>query len=215
MKLRPIIWMAVLVLLAGLTATLRFVLNARPDTPISTPVASRPPAHPAAPTNSEAPPQAPSLDRTPIPFLPPDVDDDEWDPLDPDPLEIRKIGNGLNWSSAQPPNKTAVPPKPNPGTDPAETGHAVYRYGHLPKGLPGWFTELDVDQDGQIDLFEWRRSQAPEALFHRLDLNDDGLITPEELLRVLAHTPAAELQAAASPPHNPSTGAAVLPPGGR
>jgi hypothetical protein len=62
----------------------------------------------------------------------------------------------------------------------------VYRYGRLPKGLPDWFAQLDSDRDGQIGLFEWNRGHFPIELFQRLDLNDDGFITPEELLRHLA-----------------------------
>ncbi len=56
----------------------------------------------------------------------------------------------------------------------------------LTNGLPGWFTQLDRDRDGQIGLFEWKHGRLPTELFQRLDLNDDGFITPEELLRHLA-----------------------------
>jgi Ca2+-binding EF-hand superfamily protein len=63
----------------------------------------------------------------------------------------------------------------------------VYRAGKLPRGLPSWFESLDFDKDGQIGLYEWRRAGKALNEFGALDRNDDGLITPEEALRYLAH----------------------------
>jgi Ca2+-binding EF-hand superfamily protein len=60
----------------------------------------------------------------------------------------------------------------------------VFRAGRLPKELPKWFADLDTDGDGQIALFEWRVSKSVEE-FAEYDRNDDGLITPEEVLRKL------------------------------
>lgn len=60
----------------------------------------------------------------------------------------------------------------------------VFRVGKLPKELPKWFAELDTDGDGQIALFEWRVSKSLEE-FAEYDRNEDGLITPEEVLRKL------------------------------
>lgn len=54
----------------------------------------------------------------------------------------------------------------------------------LPKGLPSWFNDNDLDEDGQIHMSEyastWSDSKAEE--FTRYDLNGDGFITPNEAL---------------------------------
>jgi Ca2+-binding EF-hand superfamily protein len=52
----------------------------------------------------------------------------------------------------------------------------------LPKGVATLFKELDKDGDGQIGLYEWKGSPAE---FREYDLNGDGFITPDELLRYL------------------------------
>lgn len=61
----------------------------------------------------------------------------------------------------------------------------VFRAGRLPAGLPDWFMVLDRDRDGQVSLFEWRRHGWPLDEFAPLDSNDDGLLEPAELLRLL------------------------------
>ena len=53
---------------------------------------------------------------------------------------------------------------------------------NLPKNLPPWFKELDTDHDGQITLREWQARGKKLADFHKLDLNDDGFVTPEEVV---------------------------------
>lgn len=65
---------------------------------------------------------------------------------------------------------------------PAERAVAI-RYGKLPDNLPEWFQELDIDKDGQVALYEWRKGDKPTDEFLKLDLNNDGLITAEEWLR--------------------------------
>ena len=62
----------------------------------------------------------------------------------------------------------------------------VIRAGKLPPGLPAWFDQLDQDRDGQVALYEWRRAGWDLAEFKKLDLNDDGLLVPEEVLKLLA-----------------------------
>ena len=57
------------------------------------------------------------------------------------------------------------------------------RYGKLPQGLPGWYDELDTDQDGQVSLYEWRKGSKDMKEFMEMDLNGDGLVTADEYLR--------------------------------
>lgn len=51
--------------------------------------------------------------------------------------------------------------------------------------LPRWYVELDTDHDRQVGLYEWRRSRWPLTAFQRLDRNDDGFLTPPEMLHYL------------------------------
>jgi Ca2+-binding EF-hand superfamily protein len=62
----------------------------------------------------------------------------------------------------------------------------VYRFGKLPPELPAWFAEFDTDKDAQIGLYEWRQSGRPLQEFRAMDRNDDGFLTAEEVLRLLA-----------------------------
>jgi hypothetical protein len=50
-------------------------------------------------------------------------------------------------------------------------------------GLPDWFTTLDTDKDKQVSLYAWRKAGRPVAEFLDMDLNGDGLLTPDEYLR--------------------------------
>lgn len=56
----------------------------------------------------------------------------------------------------------------------------------LPKGLPDWFLEKDVNGDGQITMAEFTDNWTPEKLaeFAKYDLNHDGIITAAECLKV-------------------------------
>lgn len=62
----------------------------------------------------------------------------------------------------------------------------VYRAGKLPKGIPSWFVELDTDEDGQIGLYEWKKSGRPIQEFLDMDRNNDGFLTIDEVMRYLA-----------------------------
>lgn len=83
----------------------------------------------------------------------------------------------------------------------------VYRAGQLPKELPPWFQQLDKDGDGQIGLYEWKASGRPLDEFLKMDLNGDGFLTVEEVLKATAKG-----QAGGPAAGNGSPGG---PPGGR
>jgi len=55
----------------------------------------------------------------------------------------------------------------------------------LPEGLPDWFARKDLDGDGQVAMSEFSSEWSDDnvAEFRRFDLDDDGIITPEEALR--------------------------------
>src|SRR5947199_8733450 len=56
----------------------------------------------------------------------------------------------------------------------------VYRAGTVPKEL-AWFTELDTDGDGQVGLYEWKAARKPIDDFLKMDRNNDGFLTVEEV----------------------------------
>jgi len=55
------------------------------------------------------------------------------------------------------------------------------------KELPPWLTERDADQDGQVSMAEFTDewTDAEYARFGRLDLNEDGVIVPDECLTAM------------------------------
>jgi hypothetical protein len=74
------------------------------------------------------------------------------------------------------------PPAPAaPDADPGRP--VVYRSGNLPRELPGWFREVDADGDAQVGLYEWRAAGRPVDEFLKMDLNGDGFLTVDEVLR--------------------------------
>lgn len=64
----------------------------------------------------------------------------------------------------------------------------------IPKGLPSWFHALDTDRDGQVSLEEWRDAKKPLADFRKYDLDDDGLITADEIRRTMRDGTSLRLQ---------------------
>jgi len=57
----------------------------------------------------------------------------------------------------------------------------------LPEGLPPWFLDDDVNQDGQVSMAEYSKDWSDTVVekFVSYDLNNDGIITPAECLAVL------------------------------
>jgi Ca2+-binding EF-hand superfamily protein len=51
------------------------------------------------------------------------------------------------------------------------------------KEVPSWFWDADANEDGQVSLAEWRKAGRKPEEFRRYDLNGDGLITPDEIVR--------------------------------
>src|SRR5262249_6021440 len=73
--------------------------------------------------------------------------------------------------------------------DEEEKRPVMYHAGKLPRELPAWFAEADEDGDGQIGLYEWKKKGWPMAEFQRMDRNNDGFLTIEEVLQSLGITP--------------------------
>lgn len=57
--------------------------------------------------------------------------------------------------------------------------------GHLPGGLPSWFFTRDTNGDGQLSLPEFAvdGTQSSMSEFDKLDTNDDGVLSPRDLVK--------------------------------
>src|SRR5207244_11367489 len=62
----------------------------------------------------------------------------------------------------------------------------VYHAGNLPKDIPDWFKQIDSDGDGQIGLYEWKVSGRSLEEFRKIDRNNDGFLTIDEVMRYVA-----------------------------
>jgi hypothetical protein len=74
----------------------------------------------------------------------------------------------------------------------------VNRAGNLPAGLPDWFGKYDLDADGQVGLYEWKKVGQRIAEFLAMDANSDGFLEAKELLAHLAMQPAARTTSTSS-----------------
>jgi Ca2+-binding EF-hand superfamily protein len=95
-----------------------------------------------------------------------------------DQVAAGEIDLGLKRGGPAPKTATTEPKE--------EPRPTVFRAGKLPAGLPDWFRQLDTDGDGQIGLYEWRAGGRTLEEFTRIDRNDDGFLTPEEVLFYIA-----------------------------
>ncbi|WP_286177810.1 EF-hand domain-containing protein [Stieleria mannarensis] len=57
----------------------------------------------------------------------------------------------------------------------------------LPEGLPGFFTDKDADNDGQVEMAEFASKWDDQTVaeFFQSDLNRDGVITADEAIRAV------------------------------
>jgi Ca2+-binding EF-hand superfamily protein len=113
---------------------------------------------------------------------------DEYKPYFRDRMETRNAERGQNATEGGPAaNSDALPPAPESAPAQEDERKAtVYRTGKMPKDLPAWFADMDVDKDGQVGLWEWVRVRGSGSesieLFRTMDRNDDGLLTVDEVL---------------------------------
>lgn len=62
----------------------------------------------------------------------------------------------------------------------------------LPKEIPSWFRDFDLDQDLQIGLYEWIKMGQPVEQFNEMDENADGFLEAVEYLRIARRQKEAE-----------------------
>jgi Ca2+-binding EF-hand superfamily protein len=79
------------------------------------------------------------------------------------------------------PKVSASVPQPTPMAPPARAAAA-------PR-IPDWFRRLDEDGDGQVGLYEWKKSGRTLAEFLDIDRNHDGFIEVKELLAYIVEHP--------------------------
>ncbi|MBN1855183.1 MAG: hypothetical protein JW829_20800 [Pirellulales bacterium] len=102
----------------------------------------------------------------------------------------RQFGGRTIGSDSQSPAKRRLEPEPETATNASSSSgqpanadkpyHVPVRL--LPTNLPSWFTERDLDGDGQLALAEYAPQGGRDAVaaFTQLDTDHDGLLTPTE-----------------------------------
>lgn len=117
------------------------------------------------------------------------------------------ISAGGALAQAEPAGEPAAEPSAQPGSEPAppaiDPRRRLKYFAASPAGVPGWFIERDADGDSQLTLAEFSPKLLKNEItdFNRLDLNHDGLLTPQEFLRAdkIRKPDAAAGEAAARP----------------
>jgi hypothetical protein len=61
-------------------------------------------------------------------------------------------------------------------------GHGQNKDAGGKSALPSWFKKLDIDADGQVSLWEWRRAGKALSEFKQWDRDRDGFITRDEAI---------------------------------
>jgi hypothetical protein len=79
-----------------------------------------------------------------------------------------------------------TPTSPQPSIAPGESPRPIETRpaGPAPQ-LPRWFFEFDLNVDGQIGLYEWKKVGRPIAEFTAMDGNQDGFLEAKELEQYL------------------------------
>jgi len=100
-------------------------------------------------------------------------------------IQQRMAENGgwnPNWQGGGIPD---IGSTPTPGEEEVKKP-VVYHAGNLPKDIPDWFKQIDSDGDGQIGLYEWKVSGRSLDEFRKIDRNNDGFLTIDEVMRYVA-----------------------------
>jgi hypothetical protein len=91
----------------------------------------------------------------------------------------------ISGGATQADKPAEAPEKPAAGGQDSQL--VALRAGTLNGKMPGWFMEYDADKDGQVALWEWKEKGGDLEKFREWDLNGDGFITPDEVLRLTKH----------------------------
>jgi hypothetical protein len=152
------------------------------------------------------------------------LEKDEWGSLRGDPKEIDRDHNGVitedelaeqlkNYSRGRSEESRSGDSR-QAGSDHSNSDNSnrppSYRFKtsleRLPDGLPDWFARSDANADGQVAMAEYSSfwDDAKVREFLKFDLNDDGLITPEECLEAKDQPESPSLPQGTSPASQPS-----------
>ena len=104
---------------------------------------------------------------------------------------------GVKWAAdavaaGELPLKLPKSTGPEPATSSMSTagpGKAAGGSAVVAPRLPGWFTQLDEDQDRQVGLYEWKKAGRAVREFLAMDRNNDGYLEGRECLAYLAANP--------------------------